>query len=177
MFSRKSNIIYLILDHNKLKKINNYDLKYLRNIIELSISNNNLVLIEERAFDSLKNLKKLDLSWNNLKRLPEISPMYSQIERFFVNENPNLIFFPDEKQFFSLYELNVHYPYHCCQFRKRSQIESTQIKGDDTGVQSLTNKRKNKDPTNILMAVPYENDNIHSNPLELLIIDNEKTGW
>ena len=121
MFNSSLNLLKLILDKNKLTEIGENDFSSLKSLVLLSISNNNIYQIHENAFNSLVNLKRLDLSKNNLISLPERSVAYMSLEYFDISDNKNLIYFPDNNQFHSLQNLNVHYPYHCCQFIKRNE--------------------------------------------------------
>lgn len=119
IFNKNSNLINLQLDSNQIEEIGQDDLSFLTELTELSISKNRLKFIHENAFDKLKKLVKLNLSKNNLYSLPQNSLVYKLLEFFNVNENVNLLYFPNADKFLHLKDLKVHYPYHCCPFLKK----------------------------------------------------------
>lgn len=119
MFSSNNyQLHHLVLDYNRLQQIDQNDLKWLSNLVDLSLSSNRLYYIHPRAFDRMKKLEKLDLSRNQLVSLPEQSPAYTSLMKLKINGNKDLIYFPGDKNFMSLKEIIVHYPYHCCQFKE-----------------------------------------------------------
>lgn len=164
MFTQTSNLLYLVLDHNRIVEIGQKDLSFLDNLLELTISGNNLHFIHENAFDSLKNLKKLDLSGNSLVSLPMASVAYKSLGQLSVRDNVDLIIFPDEGQFFELFELSVHYPYHCCQFRGRKEKSVMKTEGVDR-------KRDLDGENGLLIARPYEAKDGVLIDLELRILE------
>jgi hypothetical protein len=93
--------------------------------MELSISKNNIQYVSEHAFDSLKNLIELKLYKNNLKTIPMRGVVYGSLELLNLEDNPNLIYFPNAEQFTNLRVLKVHYSYHCCPFREKTTTTIT----------------------------------------------------
>ena len=121
MFNEPSRLVHLILDENNLEKIDLNDLRHLTELVELSMSKNKLEFIHANAFDTLTKLTRLDLSKNNLYSMPPTSVAYKSLEVLKVSDNLNFLYFPNDEEFYSLQTLEAAYPYHCCQFLKRSK--------------------------------------------------------
>lgn len=120
MFNKKSSLINLNLDNNRIEEIGQFDLQHLTQLMELSVSKNNIQFIHENAFDNLRNLIELKLYKNNLHTIPMKSIVYGSLELLSIEDNPNLIYFPNSELFTHLRVLKVHYSYHCCPFRAKT---------------------------------------------------------
>jgi Leucine-rich repeat (LRR) protein len=127
-FTKKTNLVSLILDNNKITEIAEFDLKYLSELTELSMSKNKLSQIHPNAFESLKNLVKLNLEKNLLHSIPAKSIIYENLNILSIFGNINLIDFPNAHEFKSLRKLFVQYSYFCCPFRKIKMNSDTSLK-------------------------------------------------
>ena len=151
LFGKRINLKILNLASNRIESLNEFDFKHLPELTELTLSKNMLNYMHRNAFESLTKLKRLYLDKNNLRSLPVNSVIFETLKEFSVQDNPNLIDFPNAHAFKSLSKLTVHYSYHCCSFRI--------LKTKNVAKQQISNTTNRKQVDDIIIAQKYNGEN------------------
>eukprot|EP00794_Sanderia_malayensis_P017946 gene17946-19736_t len=142
------NLKFLDLEHNQIESLGN-NLEGLKALLDLDAGHNHINMIGERAFHGLRNLDLLDLSHNLIKEIhPRAFGSFKHLKRLSLESNKlkhlptlglhtlthintrgniDLIEFPEHSLLPNIKKLVLHYPYHCCYYRRKQISEEESV--------------------------------------------------